>query len=149
MLTQIHDCLCAYFLCMYILHTIFSFLSPKYIFKSFPFAPSFVFMFFFWPLLCQGVAWEILIIVAAFVRITGQVTTEDVQQRGQHMQTSSNHSLCTSWQCQLWVLEYNLFLETKSLACIIQAVQNGTLIRATRNWKTRHGCLSCVIYWLW
>lgn len=50
---------------------------------------------------------------------------------------SSNHSLCTAWQCQQGVLEYNLFLQTKPSTCIIQAVQRGTLKMATRGLENK------------
>lgn len=153
MLTQTHVCLCAYFFnaCTCKSETLFSHFFLKHTFCIL--SPIFCLMFFFWPLLCEGVARKILIIVAVSFRITGQVTTEDVQQRGQayicRRPPSSNHSLCTAWQCQLWVLEYNLFLETKSLACIIQAVPSGKLKMATRGLEDETWSSPlCYLLWL-
>lgn len=88
-------------------------------------------------------------LIAVIVRITGLVTT-DVYQRGQAYADAhpvcSNHSLCDAWQCQLGVSQYNLFLETKSSACIIQAVQRVTLKMATRGLEEKTHILSLLYY---
>lgn len=51
--------------------------------------------------------------------------------RERRLPPSSNHRLCTPWQCQRWISQYNLICETKCLACSVGAVRSGTLKMAT------------------
>lgn len=71
---------------------------------------------------------------------------------GRLMQTPTQSVQITAsaaWQCQLGVSRYNLFLETKSSACIIQAVQRETLKMATKGLEDETwSSLLCYLIWV-
>lgn len=68
--------------------------------------------------------------------------------RERRLPPSSNHRLCTAWQCQRWISQYNLICETKCLACNVGAVRSGTLKMAT--WgldDVTRSSPSCYLLW--
>lgn len=90
------------------------------------------FCFFIFPSLCQGVAGKMLIIVAVFFFPELQDRLpQRMCSRERRLPPSSNHRLCTPWQCQRWISQYNLICETKCLACNVGPVRSGTLKMAT------------------